>query len=432
MSGADDRLARLTPEQRRLLEIRLRERGIETAGGVVAGRGASAGGVAGADGGGDPDAWRRRPPARPMRFSLYFFSDDGSRETGAKYRLTLESARFADAHGFEAVWTPERHFQPFGGLYPNPSVLGAALAAVTARVGIRAGSVALPLHNPVRVAEEWSVVDNLSNGRAAVSFASGWHPDDFVLYPSPYEERKEVMFRGIETIRELWAGGTITMAGPGGREVEVRLLPRPVQPELPVWVTTAGSASTWERAGSIGANVLAALVGYAPDELADLVGRYRRARAGSGHDPTAGIVTLVAHTYVGLQDAAVRDLVRAPMNDYLKTYLKQFQKVALDATSATERDARDVAALAFEHYFDSSTLLGTQGKCARVVDALAACGADEVACLIDFGLDADTVLEALPRLAELREHYADLPRVRDGAGEGAVQPRAAARSGSGG
>src|SRR4029453_6956783 len=99
-----------------------------------------------------------------------------------------------DAHEFVAVWTPERHFQAFGGLYPNPAVLGAALAAITTRVGIRAGSVALPLHHPVRVAEEGAVVDNLSGGRTGVSFASGWHRDDFVLTPTPYDERKEEMF----------------------------------------------------------------------------------------------------------------------------------------------------------------------------------------------------------------------------------------------
>ena len=79
-----------------------------------------------------------------------------------RYRLLLEGARFADRHGFAAVWTPERHFHAFGGLYPNPAVTGAALAAITERIGIRAGSVVLPLHNPIRVAEEWSVVDNLS------------------------------------------------------------------------------------------------------------------------------------------------------------------------------------------------------------------------------------------------------------------------------
>ena len=421
MNDRDDRFKNLTPEQRRLLEIRLRERGLDGARERSARGNAAVGAPADPI---DPGAWRARPPERPLRFSLYFFSDDGSRETGAKYRLTLESARFADDNGFEAVWTPERHFQPFGGLYPNPSVLGAALAAVTTRVGIRAGSVALPLHNPIRVAEEWSVVDNLSNGRVAISFASGWHPDDFVLYPSPYEDRKEVMVRGIETIRRLWAGDSIVVPGPAGRDVQVRTLPRPIQPELPVWITSAGSVATWERAGSIGANVLAALVGYSPEDLADHIGRYRSARAAAGYPPRTGIVTLVAHTYVGTDNAAVREQVREPMTAYLKTYLKQFQKVSLDATNTLERDTRDVAALAFEHYFESSTLLGTQNKCARILDDVAARGVDEIACLIDFGLDPDEVLAALPRLAELREHY-DGTSGRKGSFGGGAPARAA-------
>src|SRR6266516_270427 len=114
-----------------------------------------------------------------MDFSLFFFADSGA-AGGGGYELLLESARFADTHGFTAVWTPERHFHPFGGLYPNPAVTGAAVAAVTERIQIRGGSVVLPLQNPIRVAEEWSVVDNLSKGRVAVSFASGWQINDFV------------------------------------------------------------------------------------------------------------------------------------------------------------------------------------------------------------------------------------------------------------
>src|SRR5206468_10355035 len=88
MSEVNDRLAKLTPEQRRLLELRLRERGL----GPVAARDGREDGEAapGRAGEADPDAWRARHPVRPMRFSLYFFSDDGSRETGAKYRLALE------------------------------------------------------------------------------------------------------------------------------------------------------------------------------------------------------------------------------------------------------------------------------------------------------------------------------------------------------
>jgi len=403
VSDLTDRLSHLSPEQRRLLELRLRDRGMQSA--ARTGPATTTPPRAAAAPPEDPDAWRRRPVERPLRFSLYFFSDDGSTQSGAKYRLVLDSARFADENGFDAVWTPERHFQAFGGLYPNPSVLGAALAAVTRRVGIRAGSVALPLHNPLRVAEEWAVVDNLSGGRVAVSFASGWHPDDFVLYPTPYAERKEVMFRGIETIRALWAGREVTVPGPDGRAVTVRTLPRPLQAELPVWVTTAGNPETWERAGSIGANVLAALIGYTPDDLRGLVARYRAERARAGFNPAAGRVTLVAHTYIGEDDDAVRELVREPMTRYLQTYLAQFRSKGPGAEDAG-RDARDIAALAFDHYMATSTLLGTQNTCARTLETIAASGADEVACLIDFGLEPDVVLAALPRLAALRAHHA--------------------------
>src|SRR5215467_2804377 len=123
---------------------------------------------------------------RPLEFSIFFFAADAQTE-GPKYTLLLDSARFADENGFTAVWTPERHFEAFGGLYPNPSITSAALSVATTRLRIRAGSVVLPLHDPIRVAEEWAMLDNLSKGRVGISFASGWHPNDFVFAPDSYE-----------------------------------------------------------------------------------------------------------------------------------------------------------------------------------------------------------------------------------------------------
>src|SRR5262245_32371217 len=129
-----------------------------------------------------PRRWTKRVK-RQMEFSLFFFSDDGSSQLENKYALLHDSVRYADEHGFAAVWTPERHFHEFGGLYPNPSVTSAALSVLTTRIHIRAGSVVLPLQNPLRVAEEWAVIDNLSKGRIAIAFASGWHANDFVIRP---------------------------------------------------------------------------------------------------------------------------------------------------------------------------------------------------------------------------------------------------------
>lgn len=345
-----------------------------------------------------------KPDVGSISFSLYFFSDDGSKASGDKYRLVLESAKFADRHGFTAVWTPERHFQDFGGLYPNPSVLSAALAVLTERIQIRAGSVALPLHHPVRVAEEWSLVDNLSHGRVAVSFASGWHTNDFVFAPEIYDDRKEVMFRHIELIQKLWAGEQIKLTSAGGSEVELRILPRPIQPQLPIWITTSGSAETWRRAGVIGANVLAAYIGYSPEELAQRIALYREARATHGHDP--GVVTIMLHTFVGDDDHVVKEKVRAPFSNYLRTYFKQYETTGAGVADVSEADKDALMSAAFEKYFAGSTLLGAPEKCARLIDALVDAGVDEVACLVDFGVDADSVLASLTRLDELRARYA--------------------------
>jgi natural product biosynthesis luciferase-like monooxygenase protein len=408
MDDIAKRLSALTSEQRELLELRLRKKGLQS----LAAHDARAATVETAMADGlapdseeEPGAWKERGPARPMRFSIYFFSDDGSNHSDDKYRLLLESARFADRHGFDAVWTPERHFQAFGGLYPNPSVLSAALAMITERVQIRAGSVALPLHHPVRVAEEWSIVDNLSRGRVGVSFASGWHPNDFLFAPGAYEERKEVMFRHIETIRKLWAGESLTFQSVNENPVEVSILPKPIQRELPIWITTAGSPETWNRAGEIGANVLAALPGYAPEDLKELIRNYRQSRARHGHDPRAGVVSLMAHTFVGEDNETVKSKVRQPFSNYLRTYFKQFENVNAEQASMTEDDKDALMAAAFETYFQDRTLMGTHGKCARLVESLAAAGVDEMACLIDFGVDTDSVLESLRHLNELKEHF---------------------------
>jgi len=413
MDEFSKRLAALTVEQRELLELRLKKRGLES---VVSEVTTAPDGSAVPDMPADelPDdaAWREREVERAINFGLYFFSDDGSKNNDDKYRLLLESAKFADRHGFTAVWTPERHFQAFGGLYPNPSVLSAALAMITSRVQIRAGSVALPLHHPVRVAEEWSLVDNLSRGRVAVSYASGWHPNDFLFAPAAYEQRKEVMFRHIETIRKLWRGEPVEFAGVDGSPIEISILPKPVQAQLPIWLTTAGNPETWNRAGEIGANVLAALPGYALEDLKALIKQYREARANHGHDPQAGIVTMMVHTFVGDSNQSVKEKVRIPFTHYLRTYFKQFEQIQANQAELTDADKDALMAAAFDQYFQDRTLFGTPGKCVRLVEKLSELGVDELACLIDFGVDTDSVLESLNHLDELREHFniADLIR----------------------
>lgn len=358
-----------------------------------------------------------RAPQRPVGFSLFYFSADEQEQARDKYRLLLEGARFADTHGFEAVWTPERHFHAFGGLYPNPSVTGAAVAAITSRVGIRAGSCVMPLHHPARVAEEWSVVDNLSNGRVGISFAAGWQPNDFVFRPEHYADAKQVMFRDVALVQRLWRGEAVPFEGPRG-PVEVRTLPRPVQPELPVWITTAGNPETFAQAGTFGGNVLTHLLGQTIEELAPKIAAYRAAWRAAGH-PGEGRVSLMLHTFVGGSDEQVRELVREPMTAYLRTsvgLIKQYAGVFptlrqrpgsdgkdLDFASLTREEMDALLDFSFERYYSTSALFGTVDSAAAMVDRVRAIGVDELACLVDFGLDTDTVLAHLPHLDALRQ-----------------------------
>lgn len=358
--------------------------------------------------------------ARPLDFSLFYFSSDEAERGADKYRLLMEGARYADRHGFSAVWTPERHFHAFGGLYPNPSVTSAAVAAITQRVKIRSGSVVLPLHHPARIAEEWSVVDNLSNGRVGLSFASGWQPNDFTLKPENFRNNKQVLLDGIETVRRLWRGESVEFPGALGEPVAIRTLPRPVQAELPVWVTSAGNAETFRAAGRLGANVLTHLLGQTVDELADKIAAYRDARreagfAGDGH------VSLMLHSFVAPDLAFVRETVRRPLIEYLRSSVSLVKQYAWSFPAFKRREGMDTSAdsvdlqslsteemdalleHSFERYFDTSGLFGTPESCLALVDRIKAVGVDEVACLIDFGVASDTVLAHLPHLNRLRK-----------------------------
>lgn len=359
--------------------------------------------------------------SRKLDFSLFYFSADENEGGQDKYRLLLEGAKYADKNGFAAVWTPERHFHAFGGLYPNPAVAGAAVAAVTEHIGIRAGSVVLPLHHPARVAEEWSVVDNISKGRVGISFASGWQPNDFALMPGNFADNKNVMLRNIEVVRKLWRGESVAFDGPLGKPVELRTLPRPVQKELPYWVTSAGNPQTFIDAGRIGANVLTHLLGQSVEELAEKITAYRKAYKEAGH-AGEGFVSLMLHSFVGTDMAAVRAAVKQPLIAYLKTSLhlvKQYAwsfpafkrregmdakdqgSIDLQSLSADEMDA--LLEHSFERYFEDSGLFGTPESCLAMIDRIKAVGVDDVACLIDFGIASDTVLAHLPHLNALRE-----------------------------
>ncbi|HEX8537643.1 MAG TPA: MupA/Atu3671 family FMN-dependent luciferase-like monooxygenase, partial [Cystobacter sp.] len=351
----------------------------------------------------------RAGASKPLEFSLFYFASDERERPGDKYRLLLEGARFADEHGFTAVWTPERHFHSFGGVYPNPSVVSAAIAATTRNIRIRAGSVVLPLHSPIRVAEEWSIVDNLSGGRVDLSFASGWHPNDFVLAPERYAEARGQLFSQIESFQKLWRGEAVVFPNGLGQDVEVRTQPRPLQPDVAIWLTAAGNPETFRAAGERGLNVLTHLLGQNPAELAKKIQLYRDAWKAAGHGPGEGHVTLMLHTFLGEDPEAVRQKVQGPLRQYLKNSVGLLRSVigplqqGTEFESLGEADIELLLSKAIERYLDQMGLFGTVESCLPRVHQLRELGVDEIASLIDFGVDLESTLAGLRHLNALRE-----------------------------
>jgi natural product biosynthesis luciferase-like monooxygenase protein len=348
---------------------------------------------------------------KPLEYSLFYFADDNAVLGEDKYRLYLEGAKFADRHRLAAVWTPERHFHEKAGLYPNPSVLSAALATITEQVGLRAGSVVLPLHHSLRVAEEWSVVDNLSQGRVGLSFTSGWMPNDFAFFPDRYADKREEMFRGIREVQALWRGEALPGRDGVGKEIELRIFPKPVQAELPIWLTCSGGPEMFERAGEMGCHVLTALLTQSIEEVAPKIKLYRESLARHGYDPASRTVTMMMHTFLGEDPQEVLAKVRGPLTNYLKSHLSLIEtgaqslnlQVELSEEEYREKYQDQLAAFAFERYYRTASLIGTPTSCRKMVERLKEIGVDEVACLIDFGIDVDSVLESLSYLAVLKE-----------------------------
>jgi len=348
---------------------------------------------------------------KKMDFSLFYFASSDNEREKDKYRLLIDGARFADENGFTAVWTPERHFHEFGGLYPNPAVTAAALAACTTRIGIRAGSVVIPLHHPLRVAEEWSVVDNLSGGRVAIACASGWHANDFVFAPENYNKRQEAMYDSLKIVRSLWRGNNVKYKDGNGLDKDIKIFPKPVQKELPIWITSGGNLESFKTAGRKGYNILTHLLGESVEELAVKIAAYRQELSDNGYNPDSRKVSIMLHTFLGNDLSIVHETVRKPFINYLRSSLGLVKNMAAnwgingDLSDFSEDDIEALLQHGFNRYVGTSGLIGTPDVCKSMLEKLNQAGVNEVACLIDFGPNYKETMKSLELLNELKNIY---------------------------
>ncbi len=168
----------------------------------------------------------------------------------------------------------------------------------------------------------------------------------------------------------------------------------------------------------MGANVLTHLLGQSIDEVAGKIALYHDALRKAGHDPARFKVTLMLHTYVGRDRDQVRRVAEGPMKSYLASaagLVKQYawafpafkkpqgvtNPMDIDLRTLSDEENAAILDFAFHRYFDDSGLFGTVEDALARVEQLKRIGVSEVACLIDYGIAPEKVMEGLYPLAEV-------------------------------
>jgi alkanesulfonate monooxygenase SsuD/methylene tetrahydromethanopterin reductase-like flavin-dependent oxidoreductase (luciferase family) len=179
-----------------------------------------------------------------LRTSLFF--DMRAPAFGAPsreiYAAALEMSAFGDRIGVTKAGFMEHHGCDDGYL-TNPFLMGAAVAARTSRIRINLGAVILPLHDPLKVAEDIAIVDQISQGRLEVILGAGYVPSEFARFGVSLHDRAKLMDRGIETILRALSGEATDVEG---RDILVR--PLPIQDPKDILLVGGGVKASARRA----------------------------------------------------------------------------------------------------------------------------------------------------------------------------------------
>lgn len=233
--------------------------------------------------------------------------------------LIVESERL----GFDEAWLTEHHFID-DGYSPSLFPIGAAIAARTERIRIGTFLLLLPLHNPVRVAEDTATLDIISGGRFDLGVGLGYRPGEFDDQGIPARERAGRMQESLPILRRLLAGEHVTVDGKYNRLNDIRISPPALQkPHPPIWV--GGTApKAIERAATMGMHFLSGGPGSAAV--------YDDALRANGRDPRDFHVAATLPTYVAPTRQRAWEIAAEPLRTMTAGYLQWTAEAAGTST----------------------------------------------------------------------------------------------------
>lgn len=228
----------------------------------------------------------------------------------------------AEEFGYDSIWPAEHHFSEYG-YCASPAVTLAALATRTQNVRLGTGVVVLPLNHPLRVAEDYAILDLLSGGRIDLGVGRGYQPHEFRGYGVDQTRSRDIFHESIEIIQRAWTEEKFSFEGEFYQVPEIELRPKPLQkPHPPIWMASL-SPETFQICGRYGFNLMCAPVfGFDVNTGAGFIEQYRQALRDHGRDPSRFEIAGLVMTYV----AETSQQALADFRDAVMWYYRTFAK----------------------------------------------------------------------------------------------------------
>lgn len=233
------------------------------------------------------------------------------------YAEHLEAWEALDRLGYDGVGFNEHHCSPYG-LMNSPNLMAAAAAQRTKKLKLLIYGNLLPLHEPLRLAEELAMLDCLSNGRIISGFARGI-PREYQVHNVPLSQSRERFEEAYEIVTRAWTEDVFTYTGKYWSYKDVALWPRPIQkPHPPIMIPIVGSQESIEFAGKHNIGITPGLAGGGLRD--DIIRHYARSLKAAGHRITPDHLSLALNAYVADTKAqAVKEV--APYHLYFNRTL---------------------------------------------------------------------------------------------------------------
>lgn len=196
-----------------------------------------------------------------MEFGYFTLSDNHyENNTRAPNQFVADitaEALYAEELGMHSAWIGEHHFNSLGVL-SCPDLVLAYIAARTKRIRLAPAVTVLPLHHPIRVAEQWATLDLLSGGRVDFAVGRGYDRREYDPFKVSFDDNQSIFEEGLEVVRNLWtADDRISHHGKHYSFDDVRITPKPVQRPIPTYVGSFSKLSI-ELAARLGCNLIVA------------------------------------------------------------------------------------------------------------------------------------------------------------------------------